>query len=41
MKHFDYALADFRAYLDDLNYQIEPLDDPNRMGIFHCRITRR
>jgi FkbM family methyltransferase len=41
MKNFKYSLADFRKYLNDLGYQMESLDKPNPLGIFHSLITHR
>jgi FkbM family methyltransferase len=41
MKNFNYSVDDFRAYLDNLGYEIHPLDEPNPIGIFHSRISRR
>jgi FkbM family methyltransferase len=31
----------FYALLDELGYQLQPLDQPNPMGIYHSLITRR
>jgi FkbM family methyltransferase len=41
MKHFNYSVEDFMAHLDKFGYKLERLDEPNPLGIFHSRITRR
>ena len=43
-KQMEYCASSFEelhAYLEDVGYSMEPLDEPNPMGIFHCRMTFR
>ena len=39
MKHCGSSLEELRDYLADVGYAMEPLSEPNPMGIFHGRLT--
>src|SRR5262249_20611045 len=41
MQHCGSSLEEFRAYLDEAGYAVNPLDDPNPAGIFHAHIAPR
>ena len=41
MEYCGSSFEELHAYLEDVGYSMEPLDEPNPMGIFHCRMTFR
>ena len=41
MQYCGSSIDELHAYLEDVGYSLEPLDQPNPMGIFHSRMSPR